>query len=77
MLLIRNLVLGILAFLALACVGVQLVRYARGRSAGAYAVGAVLILFGVGNVRDPAQQMLSRAQPQVRNNDDPGDPPAE
>ena len=62
---------------ALIYVGVRLVRYGKKRSAGAVALGAVLMLFGLGNVREPENQFLEQAQPPKKREGESGDPPNE
>ena len=54
---------------------VSLMRSAKRRSAGALALGSVLLLFGVGNVRDPENQTIEQAKtPQPKKGEDSGGP---
>ena len=63
--------LGLLAWL-----GVKLVRGAR-RGKGFQAVGAVLMLFGWGNLRDPRNDTVAEAnEGQPRRGEATGDPPS-
>ena len=71
-----HILLGTALALALLYIGVRLVAYARKRSAGAYALGAALMLFGVGNVQDPPnEKFLEAQQPKPRKGNESGDPP--
>jgi hypothetical protein len=66
-----------------ACVGffwflIALVRRARRSGKGVQAVGAMLMLFGWGNLRDPANNPVAEAQDgRIRKGESTGDPPAD
>jgi hypothetical protein len=66
--------LSAVTFVVLIYVGVRLVRYAKTRTAGAYALGAVLVLFGIGNIREPDNQLLEQAQPGKKKGSPSGSP---
>jgi len=54
----------------------RLVQYGKRKSRGAYALGSLLMLFGVGNVRDPSNQAIQEArQYKHSEDDDSGEPP--
>jgi hypothetical protein len=56
----------------------RVARWARKRKKGAYALGAGLLLFGLGNVTDPENRIVQEAkQLKKREEDDAGDPPNE
>jgi hypothetical protein len=66
---------GCVAFLAIL---VALVRHAKRGGKGVQAVGAMLMLFGWGNLRDPANNPVAEAQDgRIRKGEATGDPPAE
>jgi len=65
------------ALVVLIFVGVRMVRGAKKRSPTMVALGAVLLLFGFGNVRDPQQQLTEQAQPPKKREGESGDPPVE
>jgi hypothetical protein len=61
---------------ALAFLGVALVRFAKKRSVGALALGSILLLFGVGAIKDPENHAIAQAKaPKLKEEDDSGDPP--
>jgi hypothetical protein len=56
----------------------RIVKWARKRTKGAYALGAVILPFGLGNVADPELRLVRQAQEQrKKEEDDSGDPPAD
>jgi hypothetical protein len=56
---------------------VALVRHARRGGKGIQAAGAMLMLFGWGNLRDPANNPVAEAQDgRIRKGNESGDPPA-
>ena len=64
------------AFAAFIALLVVLVRHARRGGKGMQAAGAMLMLFGWGNLRDPANNPVAEAQDgRVRKGDESGDPP--
>jgi hypothetical protein len=55
---------------------VKAVRYAKRGVPGAQVLGAVFLLFGFGNIRDPTNDIVQQAQKlKQREDDDAGDPP--
>jgi hypothetical protein len=65
------------AGVALIWVLVALVRHARRGGKGIQAAGAMLMLFGWGNLRDPANNPVAEAQDgRIRKDNESGDPPA-
>jgi uncharacterized membrane protein len=72
--------IGLLVSTAVAVVllflGVSLVRSAKRRSVGALALGSILLLFGIGNVREPENQTIEQAKaPQPKKGEDSGGRP--
>jgi hypothetical protein len=64
------------AFAAFLWLLAALVRRARRGGKGLQAVGAMLMLFGWGNLRDPANNPVAEAQDgRVRKGNESGDPP--
>lgn len=70
--------LGAILFIAtLVWIGALAVRYAKKGTPGAQVLGAVFLLFGMGNIRDPSNEIVQQAkQLKRREEDDSGDPPA-
>jgi hypothetical protein len=70
-------ILGIACALALLVwFGVSLIRGAK-RGKGFHAVGAALMLFGWGNLRDPRNDTVAEAnEGQPRRGENSGDPPS-
>ena len=63
------------AFIAFCWVLVSLVRGATRRGKGVQAVGAMLMLFGWGNLRDPRNDTVAEAQDgRIRQGNHSGDP---
>ena len=54
--------------------GVWLVRYAKRGSPGAHALGAVFLLFGMGNFRDPTNSTVQESNRRGEKDDDSGEP---
>jgi hypothetical protein len=55
---------------------VKAVRFAKKGTPGAEVLGAVFLLFGFGNFRDPTNDLVHQAQRlKRREEDDSGDPP--
>jgi len=68
--------LAVAAFAVLVLLMVWLVRYARRGSRGARALGAVFLLLGFGNIKDPTEEIAQQAQRyKLRDQDDSGKPP--
>ena len=64
------------AFAAFCWLLVALVRSARRKGKGIQAAGAMLMLFGWGNLRDPHNDTVAEAQDgRIRKGTDSGDPP--
>ena len=60
---------------ALAMLGVHLIRSAKRRSPAVLALGAILVLFGVGAVKDPESQAIEQAKtPRAKKGEHSGDP---
>jgi hypothetical protein len=56
---------------------VALVRHARRGGKGIQAAGAMLMLFGWGNLRDPANNPVAEARDgRIRKDNESGDPPS-
>ena len=56
---------------------VALVRTAKRGGKGVHAIGAALMLFGWGNLRDPRNDTVAEAQDaRIRKDEESGDPPA-
>ena len=69
-------VVVLLFFALLAWLGVRAIRYAKKGVPGAQVLGAVFLLFGFGNIRDPSEDTVQQAkQLKKREEDDAGDPP--
>jgi hypothetical protein len=63
------------ALTALCVLGIFLMRYARRGGKGFKAAGAMLMLFGWGNMRDPNNDTVAEAQDgRIRNGESSGDP---
>ena len=75
--LLLEITLSAAALAAFIYVGVRMVRGAKRRSPTVIALGAVLLLFGFGNVRDPQNQLTEQAQPPKKREGESGDPPVE
>ena len=64
------------AFVAFCWFLVALVRHAKRGGKGIQAVGAMLMLFGWGNLRDPRNDTVAEAQDgRIRKGNRSGDPP--
>ena len=62
-------------FIAFCWLLVALVRHARGGGKGIRAAGAMLMLFGWGNLRDPRNDTVAEAQDgRIRKGNHSGDP---
>jgi hypothetical protein len=58
------------------CLAIWLVRGARRKRSGAFALGAVLMLFGLGNVREPDNlPILEAKRVKPKKGNESGDPP--
>lgn len=68
-------VLGAILFIALlAWIGVLAVRYVKKGAPGAQVLGTVFLLFGMGNIRDPSNEIVQQVkQPKRREEDYSGD----
>ena len=68
-------VVAVTAFAAFIWVLVALVRHAKKGGKGVQAVGAMLMLFGWGNLRDPRNDTVAEAQEgRIRKGTHSGDP---
>jgi hypothetical protein len=78
-LLLGQILFVVAVFALLVRVGVKLVRYAKKGTPGAQVLGAAFLLsglFGIGNFRDPTNDIVHQAQRlKRREEDDAGDPP--
>jgi hypothetical protein len=75
-LLLGQVVFWMAVFALLVYLGVKAVRHAKKGVPGAQVLGAVFLLFGFGNIRDPTNDIVQQArQLKQREDDDAGDPP--
>ena len=58
-------------------IGMVMIKAARRGGGGVRGIGAVMMLFGWGNMRDPRNDTVAEAQEgRIRRSDESGDPPA-
>jgi hypothetical protein len=74
--LLAQIVFAAVALAFLAALGVRAVRFAKKGTPGAHVLGAAFLFFSMGNIRDPADEIVQQAkQLKRRDEDDSGDPP--
>ena len=74
--LVATVVFGVVAMTSLFVLGVQLIPLSKKGSAAAHVLGAVFMLIGFGNFRDPTNETVQAAKEHKRRKEnDQGDPP--
>jgi len=71
-----RLIITLTALIAMCALGVWLVRRAK-RGGGSGALGAAMLMFSWGHMRDPSNDTVAEAQDgRIRRGESSGDPPA-